>query len=152
MTPDRLTIEILETVIAATDNDMVVSNIAALAALGCGIDLDDFGTGHASITTIRRFAVRRLKIDRSFVTRVDQDREQQKMISAIVSLSERLGLQTLAEGVETGAEQAMLSQLGCGHVQGYGLARPMPLEEATEWITRHSQRQDRIPRIGARGR
>jgi EAL domain-containing protein (putative c-di-GMP-specific phosphodiesterase class I) len=152
LTPDRLTVEILETVIAASDNDMVVSNIAALAAMGCGIDLDDFGTGHASITTIRRFAVRRLKIDRSFVTRVDQDREQQKMVSAIVSLAERLGLQTLAEGVETGAEQAMLSQLGCGHVQGYGLARPMPLDEATEWIVRHSQRADRVPRIGARGR
>ncbi len=152
LTPERLTIEILETVIAASDNDMVVSNIAALAAMGCGIDLDDFGTGHASITTIRRFAVRRLKIDRSFVTRVDQDREQQKMVSAIVSLAERLGLQTLAEGVETGGEQAMLAQLGCGHVQGYGLARPMPLEQATEWIARHMQRADRIPRIGVRGR
>ncbi len=150
--PDRLTVEILETVIAASENDVVVSNIAALAAMGCGIDLDDFGTGHASITTIRRFAVRRLKIDRSFVTRVDQDREQQKMISAIVSLAERLGLETLAEGVETSAEHAMLSQLGCGHVQGFGLARPMPLENATEWITRHAQRQDRIPRIGQRSR
>jgi EAL domain-containing protein (putative c-di-GMP-specific phosphodiesterase class I) len=151
LTPDRLTIEILETVIANSDNDMVVSNIAALAALGCGIDLDDFGTGHASITTIRRFAVRRLKIDRSFVTRVDQDREQQKLVSAIVSLSERLGLETLAEGVETAGEHAMLSQLGCGHVQGYGLARPMPFDEATEWIGRHAARQDRIPRIGLRG-
>ncbi|MCB6180022.1 bifunctional diguanylate cyclase/phosphodiesterase [Rhodobacter sp. Har01] len=146
--PDRLTVEILETVVAVTDNDMIVSNIAQLAALGCGIDLDDFGTGHASISTIRRFTVRRLKIDRSFVTRVDQDREQQRMISAIVSLSERLGLETLAEGVETAGEHAMLSQLGCGHVQGFGLARPMPLEEATAWIGRHMNRQDRVPRIG----
>ena len=152
LTPDRLTVEILETVIAASENDMVVSNIAALAAMGCGIDLDDFGTGHASITTIRRFAVRRLKIDRSFVTKVDQDREQQKLVSAIVSLAERLGLETLAEGVETAAEHAMLSQLGCGHVQGYGLARPMPLDETTEWIARHAARQDKIPRIGMRGR
>ena len=152
LTPDRLTIEILETVIASSENDMVVSNIAALAALGCGVDLDDFGTGHASITTIRRFAVRRLKIDRSFVTKVDQDREQQKLVSAIVSLAERLGLETLAEGVETAAEHAMLSQLGCGHVQGYGLARPMPLDETTDWITRHASRQDRIPRIGLRSR
>ncbi len=152
LTPDRLTVEILETVIAASENDMVVANIAALAAMGCGIDLDDFGTGHASITTIRRFAVRRLKIDRSFVTRVDQDREQQKLVSAIVSLAERLGLETLAEGVETASEHAMLSQLGCGHVQGYGLARPMPMEEASDWILRHMQRQDRIPRIGARSR
>lgn len=148
LTPERLTVEILETVIAGSDNDMVVSNIAALAAMGCGIDLDDFGTGYASLTATRRFAVRRLKIDRSFVMRVDQDSEQQKMISAIVSLAERLGLETLAEGMETQAEYAMLSQLGCGHVQGYGLARPMPLEEATEWIMRHSTRQGRVPVIG----
>lgn len=148
--PDRLTIEILETVVASAENDVVVSNIAQLAGMGCGVDLDDFGTGHASIATIRRFAVRRLKIDRSFVTRVDQDREQQKMVSAIVSLAERLGLDTLAEGVETAAEHAMLSQLGCGHVQGYGFARPMPLDIATDWARRHANRQDRIPRIGAR--
>ena len=149
LTPDRLTVEILETVIASSENDMVVANIASLAAMGCGIDLDDFGTGHASITTIRRFAVRRLKIDRSFITRVDQDREQQTMVAAIISLAERLGLETLAEGVETAAEHAMLSQLGCGHVQGFGLARPMPLDEAGEWILRHVKRQDRVPRIGA---
>ena len=150
LTPGRLTVEILETVIASPDNDMVVSNIAALAAMGCGIDLDDFGTGHASITATRRFAVRRLKIDRSFVTQVDQDPEQQKMISAIVSLAERLGLETLAEGMETAAEYALLSQLGCGHVQGFGIARPMPLEEATEWITRHKTRWDSIPAIDVR--
>lgn len=148
--PARLTIEILETVVAQAGNDVIVSNIARLAELGCGIDLDDFGTGHASISTIRRFAVRRLKIDRSFVTRVDQDREQQKMVSAIVSLADRLGLQTLAEGVETAGEHAMLSQLGCGHVQGFGLARPMPLEATTEWIIQHAARTDRLPRIGAR--
>lgn len=148
--PERLTVEILETVVANADNDVIVSNIAQLAAMGCGIDLDDFGTGHASIATIRRFAVRRLKIDRSFVTRVDHDREQQKMISAIVSLAERLGLETLAEGVETAAEHAMLSQLGCGHVQGFGFARPMPQDVATDWVRRHVNRQDRIPRIGLR--
>ena len=95
--------------------------------MGCGIDLDDFGTGHASITNIRRFDLRRLKIDRSFVTRVDEDREQQKIVSAILSMAERLGLETLAEGVETPGEHAMLSQLGCGHVQGFGIGRPMPL-------------------------
>ncbi|MDQ2067491.1 GGDEF domain-containing phosphodiesterase [Xinfangfangia sp. CPCC 101601] len=150
LTADRLTIEILETVIAGSAQDVVVANIAALAAMGCGIDLDDFGTGHASITTIRRFAVRRLKIDRSFVTKVDQDREQQKMVAAILSLAERLGLQTLAEGVETAPEHAMLAQLGCGHVQGYAVARPMPLDEVTAWIARHNARPGQIPKIGVR--
>ncbi len=150
--PDRLTVEILETVVAQSENDVISGNIAQLSAMGCGVDLDDFGTGHASIATLRRFRVRRLKIDRSYVTRVDQDREQQRMVSAIISLADRLGLQTLAEGVETAGEHAMLSQLGCGHVQGFGLARPMALEDATQWIARHAARPERIPKIGLRGK
>ncbi len=150
--PARLTVEILETVVAQAENDVIVSNIAQLAAMGCGIDLDDFGTGHASISTIRRFTVRRLKIDRSFVTRVDQDREQQRMVSAIISLADRLGMETLAEGVETASEHSMLSQLGCGFVQGYGIERPLNPDDAIDWIRRHQNRPDRIPRIGVSGR
>jgi len=150
LAPARLTIEILETVVAATDNDVVASNISALSRMGCGVDLDDFGTGHASITSIRRFALRRIKIDRSFVTRVDEDRNQQKMVSAILSMAEQMGLQTLAEGVETPGEHAMLAQLGCGDVQGYAIARPMPVEETMDWIARHRARQTAAPRIGHR--
>jgi len=152
LTPDRLSVEILETVVADSDNDVIVHNIAALSRMGCGIDLDDFGTGHASITNIRRFAVRRIKIDRSFVTRVDEDREQQKMVSAILSLAEQLGMETLAEGVETPGEHAMLAQLGCGHVQGFGLARPMPFDETVDWIARHRTRTAAPPRIGHKAR
>lgn len=150
--PQRLSIEILENVVAQTDNDILVSNIAAIAKLGCGIDLDDFGTGHASITSIRRFAVKRIKIDRSFVTRLDEDREQQKMVSAILSMAERLGLETLAEGVETPGEHAMLAQLGCGDVQGFGIARPMPIDETLDWIARHRATAQKIPKIGSRTR
>jgi len=150
LAPSRLTVEILETVVAETDNDVVVSNIAALAQMGCGIDLDDFGTGHASFTSIRRFALRRIKIDRSFVTRVDEDREQQKIVSAILSMAEQIGLRTLAEGVETPGEHAMLAQLGCGDVQGFAIARPMPVEDTTDWIARHRARQTAAPRIGHR--
>lgn len=152
LTPDRLSVEILETVVADTDNDVIVHNIAALSRLGCGIDMDDFGTGHASIANIRRFAVRRIKIDRSFVTRVDEDREQQKLVSAILSLAERLGMETLAEGVETPGEHAMLSQLGCGHVQGFGISRPMAFEDTVPWIERHVAKLAETPRIGHRAR
>ena len=144
----RVTVEILETVVAETDNDTVVHNIAALAAMGCGIDLDDFGTGHASITSIRRFAVKRIKIDRSFVTRVDSDPAQQKMIAAILSMAERLGLETLAEGVETAGEHAMLAQLGCNHVQGYAIARPMPFDETIAWLERHRNKVAPAPTLG----
>ena len=147
LAPDRLTAEVLESVVSETENDTISRNIAALADLGCGIDLDDFGTGHASITSIRRFAVNRIKIDRSFVTRVDTDAGQQKMIAAILSMAERLGLTTLAEGVETVAEHSMLAQLGCGHVQGYSIARPMPFQETIGWLERHKTRQVAVPKL-----
>ncbi|MDR0810539.1 MAG: bifunctional diguanylate cyclase/phosphodiesterase [Gemmobacter sp.] len=137
LTPERLCVEILETVVASTENDVIARNIAALARLGCGIDLDDFGTGHAAIANIRRFSVRRLKIDRSFVTHVDTDPEQQRMVAAIQSLAAQLGLDTVAEGVETPGELARLTELGCAHVQGFGIARPMPFEQTPDWIAAH---------------
>ncbi|HEX9859444.1 MAG TPA: EAL domain-containing protein, partial [Paracoccaceae bacterium] len=68
------------------------------------------------------------------------------------SLAERLGLETLAEGVETAGEHAMLAQLGCGHVQGFGIARPMPYEATTDWIAQHRARLTTAPRIGHRAK
>lgn len=148
----RLTVEVLESVVAGEGDDIITRNIARIAGLGCGVDLDDFGTGNASITTIRRFALRRLKIDRSFVAGVDSDRDQQKLVTAILSLAERLGLETLAEGVETQGEHAMLAQLGCGHVQGYVIARPMPMEEVAPWMERHQDKLAKALRIGVRAK
>jgi diguanylate cyclase len=148
--PQRLAVEILETVVADTSNDIIVRNLSSLSRLGCALDLDDFGTGQAAIANIRRFSVNRIKIDRSFVTRVHDDREQQRTVAAILSLAEQLGLDTLAEGVETPEEHAMLAQLGCRHIQGYVIARPMPFEETADWIGRHRAQAKAIPRIGTR--
>ncbi|GGD24747.1 putative bifunctional diguanylate cyclase/phosphodiesterase [Sinisalibacter lacisalsi] len=147
LAPERLTIEVLEDVVAKSDDDVVTRNIAALSKLGCPIDLDDFGTGHASIANIRRFNVNRIKIDRSFVTRVDTDRDQQNMVAAILTMAERLGLATLGEGVESHGEHAMLSQLGCSHVQGYSIAKPMPFEETGAWIIENQRRICDHPRL-----
>lgn len=135
--PERLVVEVLETVVATSPDDTITLNINRLANLGCAIDLDDFGTGHASIASIRRFSVQRLKIDRSFVTKVDQDTDQQRMVSAILLMAERLGLGTVAEGVETAGEHAMLAQLGCTAVQGFGIARPMPASDVPGWCRAH---------------
>lgn len=148
LTPDRLMVEILETVVSTAPDDTVSRNINALAAMGCLIDLDDFGTGQASIAAIRRFDVRRLKIDRSFVMKADQHAEQQRMLSAILELANRLGLDTLAEGVETAGEHSMLAQLGCGHVQGYAIARPMPLGQMPGWVAAHDARRALLPGVG----
>lgn len=148
ITPERLSVEILETVVTDGSDDVVRRNVAGLAELGCRIDLDDFGTGHASIASIRRFSVSRIKIDRSFVMKADRDPEQQKLIGAILTMAERLDLETLAEGVESVGEHALLAQLGCNHVQGFGIARPMPFDHTLDWISGHQTKLQDAPRIG----
>ncbi|MCW3780619.1 putative bifunctional diguanylate cyclase/phosphodiesterase [Defluviimonas salinarum] len=150
LAPRRLTVEVLESVVAEAGNDLVVRNIAALAELGCGIDLDDFGTGHASLAAIRRFSVQRIKIDRSYVTRVDLDPSQQRMVTAVLSMADRLGIKTLAEGVETIGEHALLAQLGCSHVQGFAIARPMPYQATAEWLRKHRSKLTATPGMSRR--
>jgi len=134
LAPGRLVIEVLETVVGSGMENIIEKNLSRLAAAGCGIDLDDFGTGHASITTIRKYAIQRIKIDRSFVTNINRDTEQQNMVAAILTMAERLDLVTLAEGVETPQEQDMLSEMGCRHMQGFALARPASFADITRWI------------------
>ncbi|MFC3614602.1 putative bifunctional diguanylate cyclase/phosphodiesterase [Lutimaribacter marinistellae] len=152
LTPDRLSIEVLETVFSQGPDDVITRNIRGLSAMGCRVDLDDFGTGHASIASIRRFDISRIKIDRSFVMKADRDPEQQRMVAAILTMAERLGLETLAEGVETVGEHALLAQLGCDHVQGFGIGRPMPFEQTLDWIASHSDKLREAPRIGGQTR
>ncbi|MFT4743009.1 MAG: cyclic di-GMP phosphodiesterase Gmr [Yoonia sp.] len=134
LAPERLVIEVLETVVVTGKDGITETNLSRLAAIGCGIDLDDFGTGHASITSIRKFAIQRIKIDRSFITNVDRDTEQQDMIAAILTMAARLRLSTLAEGVETSQEQDQLAQMGCQHMQGFALARPASFKDVTHWM------------------
>ncbi|SHI57884.1 GGDEF domain-containing phosphodiesterase [Wenxinia saemankumensis] len=151
LTPDRLVVEVLESVVAHGEEDPVIRNLASFARLGCRIDLDDFGTGQAAITSIRRFHIERIKIDRSFVTDIDTDPEQQKMVSAILVMAEKLGLETLAEGVETDGEAEMLVALGCGHLQGYGIARPMPFEDVATWLRRREAGDGTVTRLRQTG-
>ncbi|MGX9356515.1 putative bifunctional diguanylate cyclase/phosphodiesterase [Roseobacteraceae bacterium S113] len=148
LAPSRLSVEILETVVAGAPDDILVCNISGLSELGCHVDLDDFGTGHASITSLRRFPIDRLKIDRSFVTKCDSDPEQQRMLTAILTMAERLGMDTLAEGLETVGEHALVSQLGVGHVQGFGIARPMPKDMLGDWVRAHQAKVAPPPAIG----
>lgn len=138
--PVRLTVEILETVAAQGADDRVIATIAALREQGVNLDLDDFGIGQASMSAIRRFGVKRIKIDRSFILSLDADPEQQSMVAAILSMARHLGIETLAEGVETRAVEDALSEMGCGHLQGFHFARPMPVDETCAWITRHQAR------------
>lgn len=134
--PARLSIEVLETVLIKSDSDLVVRNLRGLASAGVGIDLDDFGTGHASIANLRRFAVDRIKIDRSFIAGIEASAEQQKLTASMIAMADALGLKTLAEGVETEAAVATLRRLGCDELQGFVFAHPMPLSATFSWLER----------------
>ncbi|MEL6167453.1 MAG: GGDEF domain-containing phosphodiesterase [Pseudomonadota bacterium] len=135
--PERITVEVLETVFAASGKDLIQRNLAALSKLGCRIDLDDFGTGSTSLAHIRGLDVDRIKIDRTFVAGIAHDEEQQGMVAAIVTLAERLGLTTLAEGVETVEDRTTLVELGVTGVQGFGIAEPMPMDKVADWARRN---------------
>lgn len=140
LVPDRLAVEVLETVVARDENDILLRNLADLHDLGCRIDLDDFGTGSAGISAIRRFHVGRIKIDRSFVTRLDREPDQSGMVRAMIALARQMKVEVLAEGVETQGEEAALKRMGCDHLQGFSVARPMSPKDATAWL----RSQDRV--------
>ncbi|MEO0917953.1 MAG: EAL domain-containing protein, partial [Pseudomonadota bacterium] len=132
--PERLVIEVLESVVTESSEDAVSRTLQALSRAGCKIDLDDFGTGFTSFVSVRRFNVDRIKIDRSLVNKIDCDEEQMSMFSALLAFGNRLGIEALAEGVETEAEFDKLKGLGCRHVQGYAICRPLPLGETLIWL------------------
>lgn len=148
--PGRLRFELPETAVSGAGEDVIGYNMAALARMGCHIDLAGFGAGPASINKIRGGAVRRLRIDRSFVARADMDPGQQRVLSALISLTERLGVETLADGVSSIGEHAILAQLGCNHVQGPAIAPAMALEETHDWSLRHRAKLAATPRLGNR--
>lgn len=131
--PKSLSLEILESVTTFSANDPVVASVRALARAGFQIDLDDFGTGSASISAIRRFGVDRLKIDQSMLRDITQDDGKVRLLGATIAMARAMDVSVLAEGVETEDELRAVRGLGCETVQGYLLARPMPLEEAVAW-------------------
>lgn len=132
--PGRLAIEVLETVLIKSDTDLVVRNLRGLASAGFEIELDDFGTGHASIQNLRRFMVNRIKIDRSFVFGIETSVEQQTLTASMIAMARALGISTLAEGVETPEARDMLRSLGCDELQGYLIAKPMSLADTVDWL------------------
>ncbi len=148
--PARLHLLVPE--VAATDGtqEIVARTLLALSRLGCAIELAGFGTGPAPIAALRRYSVQRLRIERSFGLRVDVDPDAQNMVAAILSLATQLGIETLAEGVASIGEHAMLAQLGCGHLQGPAIARAMAFEDTLEWIERHRGKLQPAPRITRR--
>ena len=137
--PNRLSIEVLENVVVQDAASPVRHSVNSLAKLGCHIDLDDFGTAQNPFDSLRQLNIDRMKIDRSFVYNIDRDAKKQDMLAAVVLLAQRLNLDTIAEGIETDAELGVVQKLGCGHAQGYGIGRPMPLDQLQNWARQYQQ-------------
>jgi diguanylate cyclase (GGDEF)-like protein len=130
--PGRLCLEITESALMA-DPAAAMEHLAELAALGVKLSIDDYGVGQASLAYLKTLPVNELKLDRSFVTSVDQTPRNAAIVQSTIMLSHALGLSVVAEGVETEAEQAWLLENGCDIGQGYGIARPMPPQQFEEW-------------------
>lgn len=125
LAPDRLEIEITETVLLRT-TDIALATLNRLRALGVSIALDDFGTGYSSLSYLSRFPIDKIKIDRSFIQQLAEERKTAAIVKAIIDLGEALQLEIIAEGVETPDQAALLRTMGCHQAQGYLFGVPKP--------------------------
>tara|TARA_R110002110_G_scaffold205066_7_gene417159 strand:+ start:303627 stop:305804 length:2178 start_codon:yes stop_codon:yes gene_type:complete len=128
LAPECLDLEITETVIMGNMSSCL-DVLNELKSMGCRLSLDDFGTGYSSLSYLSQFPVDTLKIDKSFISLVSSDEGSNNIVKAIVALSKSLGLNIVAEGVETREQLAFLKGLGVDQMQGYFWARPMIVEE-----------------------
>ena len=135
LSPADIELEITESCIL-DESPNIVAGIAALSALGLGFALDDFGTGYSSLSALQRFPIDRLKIDRSFVSAIGDSESDETLTSAIFALANRLGLEVVAEGVETEEQARVLTELGCQELQGYLFSKPRPAEECDVFLQR----------------
>ena len=146
---DDITVEVTEEAFGATSAS-VTDAVAAARRLGARISIDDFGTGHASLSRLRELPVDELKLDRSFLTSVPTDRHATAIVDATIALAHALDLPLVAEGVETAAAMDWLRSAGCDVAQGYHIAAPMPFERLVAWLD--AREREHRPRGAHRAR
>jgi EAL domain-containing protein (putative c-di-GMP-specific phosphodiesterase class I) len=133
VSPAALDLEVTEAAIIDAESQSVVE---AIAAMGIGLSLDDFGTGHTSLGNLRLYPVRAVKIDRSFVEEIASDASAGALAGTIIMMAHTLGKQVVAEGVESLEQLDFLRERGCDVAQGYYLARPLPAAAMTDLLMR----------------
>ncbi len=131
----RLELELVEDALLG-DLGQTMATLCDIGGLGVTFSIDDFGTGHSSLSRLRQLPMTKLKIDRSFVGDVAEDPDAYGVIKMIVGLGHGLGMSVLAEGIETAPQMAAMRDVSCDSMQGYHLARPMPAEDFPAWMVR----------------
>jgi len=136
--PRYLELEITESTIMETA-EVAVAMLTRLKNLGLSLSVDDFGTGYSSLAYLKRFPIERLKIDRSFISDLENDPSDAAIATAVIALAHSLGLEVVAEGVETQWQSDFLQGLGCDSVQGYFYSRPVPADAAAAFCRERGQ-------------
>jgi EAL domain-containing protein (putative c-di-GMP-specific phosphodiesterase class I) len=131
--PEYLQLEITETVLM-DDGEARVTLLRDLKRSGVRVHIDDFGTGYSSLSYLRRFQVDALKIDRSFVMNLAADGGEREIVETIAALGRNLGIQVIAEGVETRAQLSMVEGMNCTHAQGFYFCTPVGSDDATNLL------------------
>ncbi len=133
----RLKVEVTESVLMENP-DACMAMLDKLRQMGCQISIDDFGTGYSSLAYLSRIRPDEIKIDRDFISKLETSAVDRDIVAAIVRLARSIGAIVVAEGVEQETTLTLCTELGCDRVQGYLIARPMPLPEFSAWLAAHS--------------
>ena len=136
LTPQDIELEVTEST-AMDKPELTLSILDQLAAMDVMLAIDDFGTGYSSLAYLKHLPIKRLKLDRSFVQDLETDANDAAICSATIALGHSLGLELVAEGVETDAQRDFLARLGCDMLQGYLFSRPMPFEATVAYLKAH---------------
>ena len=139
ISPEMLTLEITESAIMS-DPDQALRALQALSTLGVRLSIDDFGTGHSSLSYIKKLPVNEIKIDRSFVMEMDAIKDDAVIVSTTLNMCHSLGLKVVAEGIESQSVFQTLQQLDCDYAQGYFLTKPLPQNELLNWLDEKKRR------------
>jgi diguanylate cyclase (GGDEF)-like protein len=133
-----LCLEITETGVLS-ETETALRNLQTISDLGVLLSVDDFGTGYATLKQLQRLPLNEMKIDRSFVSGLHQNRGNMSIVRATIDLAKQLELTVVAEGVETVTELRTLARMGCDEVQGYFLSKPLPANEIVDWVKARHQ-------------
>ncbi|MFL0800488.1 MAG: EAL domain-containing protein [Agarilytica sp.] len=132
--PQRMVLEVTETA-AMIDPESALTVLRDLNTAGVRLSIDDFGTGHSSLSYIRRLPVQEIKIDRSFISEMDKNKGDATIVRTTINMCHDLGFEVVAEGVENQETLEMLKDMDCDVIQGYHIARPMSLADTVSWLT-----------------